>query len=580
MADGSPEGTPAHDAARVASVAWLARVERLAPWITGALLAAPVLWAFYPPMSDLPYHEAGIGLLRHLGDPAFEPPGLYELNLGEPNQLFHMLGWALSYVVSTRWAVKLLVAATVLVLPPCAARLSRHAGSSPLAAVLVAAMALGWLFSCGFVANLAGLAALLATLPALDRLGAEPTPRRALATLGALVLLYFAHMAMMMAFAAAALGLTLLYRWSWRKSPWRLFPLAAGLAITLAQTQWQKRYMTAPVSELPRLWEPLSRKVLLVPYLVLPTSEVAVQVAVTLLCAASIATLFRLRTRERRDAAGPAADGAPQSAAPEPGPGGLERARAWARTYRWELFAAAGLVAYLAFPLTLNGAMLVYQRWLAPAFVVLVACAAPRDLRAKGALPAVALACVVPVATLLVELPSFVDSDREYSALEKLLPEVAMGSAVAPIGLGPDDPARTYSVAPGGGRVLATRGGRMAYAFTYSPISPLVVRQPYQWEGALSRIAAGDLRPDHDLKMFRYVLAHASDPQMARVGTLALADDATLVDASGAWLLFESKLPVVPLASPALKMEKPPPETIGQRGNRILAEMRGARPSP
>jgi hypothetical protein len=473
--------------------------------------------------------------------------------------------------------VKLLVAATVLLLPPCAARLSSHAGSSPLAAVLVAPMALGWLFSCGFVANLAGLAALLATLPTLDRLGAEPTPRRALATLGALVLLYFAHMAMMMAFAAAALGLTLLYPWSWRRSPWRLFPLAAGLAITLAQTQWQKRFMTAPVSELPRLWEPLSRKVLLVPYLVLPTSEVAVQIAVTLLCAASVGALLRLRTRERLAAAGTAAEVTPERAAGErPAAGGIERARAWARTHRWELFAAAGLVAYLAFPVTLNGAMLVYQRWLAPAFVVLVACAAPRDLRAKGALPAVALACVVPVATLLVELPSFVDSDREY----KLLPQVAVGSAVAPIGLGPDDPARTYSVAPGGGRVLATRGGRMAYAFTYSPISPLVVRQPYQWEGALSRIAAGDLRPDHDLKMFRYVLAHASDPQMARVGTLALADDATLVDASGAWLLFESKLPLVPLASAALKMEKPPPETIGQRGNRILAEMRGARPSP
>jgi hypothetical protein len=569
MADGSREGTPARDAAR------LARLEHLAPWLTGALLAAPVLWAFYPPMSDLPYHEAGIGLLRHLGDPAFEPPGLYELNLGEPNQLFHMLGWALSYVVSTRWAVKLLVAAIVLVLPPCAARLSRHAGSSPLAALLVAPMALGWLFSCGFVANLAGLAALLAMLPALDRLGAEPTPRRALATLGALVLLYFAHMAMMMAFAAAALGLTLLYPWSWRKSPWRLFPLAAGLAITLAQTQWQKRYMTPAVSELPRLWEPLSRKLLLVPYLVLPTSEAAVQAAVTLLCAASVGTLVWMRARERRAATDRGAGGAPEAGAT-----GSERARRWARAHRWELFAAAGFVAYLTFPLTLNGAMLVYQRWLAPAFAVLVACAAPRDLRAKGALPAVLLACVVPVTTLLVELPSFADSDREYAALEKLLPEIAVGSAVAPIGLGTEAPARTYSVAPGGGRVLATRGGRMAYAFTYSPISPLVVRQPYQWQGALSRIAAGDLRPDHDLKMFRYVLAHASDPQMARLGTLALADDSTLVDTSGAWLLFESKLPLVPLASPALKMEKPPPESIGERGNRILAEMRGAPPSP
>jgi hypothetical protein len=191
-------------------------VEAVAPWAAGLLLAIPILIAFYPPMTDLPFHEAAIAILRHFGDRSMFPPGLYRYNLGEPNQLFHMTGWALSYVVSTRWAAKLVVAAAVALVPVCAARFARHVGASPLAALVVAPIALGWLFSWGLVANVLGIAALLAVLPLLDDLAREPTPRRAVAAVGGAVLLYFAHEAMLFVYGGAALGLALLHRWSRR----------------------------------------------------------------------------------------------------------------------------------------------------------------------------------------------------------------------------------------------------------------------------------------------------------------------------------------------------------------------------
>ena len=42
----------------------------------------------------------GLAAMRHFGDASRYPPGLLAWNLGHPNQLFHLLAWPLSYVVS------------------------------------------------------------------------------------------------------------------------------------------------------------------------------------------------------------------------------------------------------------------------------------------------------------------------------------------------------------------------------------------------------------------------------------------------------------------------------------------------
>lgn len=549
------------------------RIENAAPLLAGLLLAAPVLIAYYPPMTDLPFHEEQVAILRYFHDATRFPPGLYERNLGEPNQLFHMLGWALSYVVSTRWAVKLVVAAAVVAIPVSAGRLARHIGGSPLAALVVAPMALGWLFTWGLIANLIGLAVLLAVLPALDRLGKDPTPRRAGVAVGATLLLYFAHQAMMFVYAGASLALALLHPWSWRRSALRASPLLAGVAITLAQEEFHRPYSTVSEKAMPRLWTPVLHKITEIPYILLPAGDTAVTTSVLALCVFVLASLFWLRARERR--AEPGRDAARTGTR-------SQRARAWMLEYRWELFSVTGFLAYLVFPLALHSATLVYQRWFPPAFAVLAVSAAPRDLWIRAGRLARLTAFVLPLATLFVAWPSFADADRQYRLQERLLPQIEPGSAVAVLELGPGDPTRTYSLGPAGGRVIATRGGRLSYDFCNSSIAPAVIAQDHRWQGPLVRLGfdSWSFRPDHDLKSFRYVLARTQDPGMAQIVTYVLAGDARLVDTSGEWLLFESKKVSTPILGQPPKMDRPPPEQLRERVAKLFNGASGAQAVP
>jgi hypothetical protein len=542
------------------------RVERIAPWAAGALLAAPVLVAYYPPMTDLPFHEAAIGILRHFGNGAMFPPGLYRHNLGEPNQLFHLAGWGLSYIVSSRWAVKLVVAASVVAIPVCAARFARHVGASPLAALVVAPMALGWLFSWGLVANLIGLAALLWTLPPLDRFEAEPTPRGALsASFGNLVLLYLAHEAMLMVYAGTALALAVLRGGPFRKMAWRLSPFAMGIVFTVAQAWWQKRFMTPAVRSMPTFWHPIGHKLMRVPYIILPATDRPVQLGMLALCALVVLTFFWLRARE------PGAVG-------DPAPSRFERIRSGLLAHRWEFIAATCFAAYLAFPLTLHGATLVYQRWFPPAFAILVVTAAPRDLWVRAGRAARFGAFVLPLATILVSWPSFSDSGRQYRALDRLIPLVEPGSAVAEIDLGPGDPSRTYSLGPAAGRVLAARGGRLAYAFTDSSVSPVVIPRKYQWNESLIRIGfdSWSFRPQLDLRRFRYVLVRTTDPGLMWLATYALKPETDYITENGEWVLLQSKFPTAPLTSGEHWVEGPPSESVRDRINGLVATLRAA----
>src|SRR5262245_28847346 len=121
MAELPPSGTSA-------SRAHVTKVERFAPLTVGLVFALPTLLARYLPMNDLPLHEGVVGVLRHYSDARYFPPGLYRLNLGHPNQLFHVLACLLSYVVSTSMACKLVVAAAQILIFVGGARLASHLG--------------------------------------------------------------------------------------------------------------------------------------------------------------------------------------------------------------------------------------------------------------------------------------------------------------------------------------------------------------------------------------------------------------------------------------------------------------------
>jgi hypothetical protein len=553
--------------------------EWLAPWLAGLLLATPVLVAFYPPMTDLGFHEAGIGLLRLRRDPTMVPPGLYVLNLGEPNQLFYLVGWALSYFVSTRWAAKIVVAATVLAIPVFAARFARYAGSSRLAALLVAPMALGWLFSWGLIANLVGLAALLAVLPVLDRFAARPTWRTTASALGAVLLLYLAHEGMMFVYGGMAIILAIVCPGSPRRAAVRLLPAVFVAVVHEVFIRWVQQFVTPTVRAVPTFWHSFFHKLDRVPYIMVPVADRLVQFALFGLCVLALVLLFWLRTIERRDLVTSSPLHAPRAAESR-----LASARAFAHAHRWEAFAIACFALYFAFPATLIGSTLVYQRFFPPAYAVLVAVAAPSDLWTRKGRVARLCAFTLPVATLLVCWSSFVDSSREYRALEDIIPAVEPGSAVVELDLGPGDPSRSYSLGPAAGRILATRGGRLDYAFTDSPIFPMLITRHAQWNNSLRRLVYDpwSLRPAHDLRLFKYVLLRTTDPGLQVIATLALHPETEYVAESGEWVLLKSTLPLIPVTSREPPMESPLPETVRERINAIAAAMRSdlSRPIP
>jgi hypothetical protein len=545
---------------------WSKRVESLAPWLAGLLLALPVLLSYYPPMTDLPFHEATIAILRNLHDPTRIPPGLYVLNLGHPNQLFHLLGWPLAYLVGSRWAIKLVVAGAVTAIPVCAARFSRHVGASPLAALVVAPMALGWLFAWGLIANLLGLSVLLAMLPVLDRFEETPDRRTAPKAIGAVVLLYLAHETTMLVYAGGALLFAAFYPLSWRKTLLRVAPFVLGVVILLTHATLQKPLMSPAATGMPLLWHPMLHKLWRVPYIILPAMDSLVQFSMFALCLMAVGSFLWLRSRER----------GPRRVSPEAADR-VERVRAWSLRYRWELFALALFVAYLVFPLTLNSATLVYQRWFPPAFAAFVLVAAPRDLWTRAARITRLITMLLPLATLLVTWPSFADSGRAYQKLEELLPLIEPGSAVAGLDLGPGDPSRTFSLGPSPGRVLAERGGRLSYAFTDSPISPAIIPRKYRWNESSIRLGfdCWAFRPEQDFKTFRYVLVRTSDANVAALAQIVLAPEGRYVATAGEWVLFESTLPVIPPLSPPLHMPKPPPDQLRDRAARFVEKMGG-----
>jgi hypothetical protein len=177
---------------------------------------------------------------------------------------------------------------------------------------------------------------------------------------------------------------------------------------------------------------------------------------------------------------------------------------------------------------------------------------------------------------VFVSWPSFADSSNEYEALDQILMKIEPGSAVAEIDLGPGDPSRTYSLGPAAGRVLATRGGRLAYAFTDSSVSPVVLARRYQWNESLIRIGFDSWAfvPQHDLRRFRYMLVRTTDPALAWVASYALQAEADYVGEAGEWILFRSKLPVVPLTSHDVALESPPEESVRDRVNQLMATLR------
>jgi hypothetical protein len=546
-------------------------VERWAPYVAAALLAMPVLLASYPPMTDLPLHETSVSILRHFGDSAMFPPGLYFRNFGHPNQMFHIAALVLSYFTSTETACKLVVAAAVAGLPLASARLATHIGASRWTALIVAPVALGWLFFMGLVANILGLTLLIALFPTLDKFIQKPTPAGAARAIGGAVLLYFAHEAMMFDYAAAALLFTLGYPLTSRETPLRLSVFVASVAITAAQLVYQAPLFTKSTSSIPTVFMPIVVKFTGLPGVLFGAYDQAESRMLFVLALGAMIALGVTRWRMHKAS-------------------GVPIARGWRQRlhdYRYEIFAACCFAAYVAYPVTLNGATLVYHRFLPPAFAVLAIVVSPRkhvvgeagDVHFVG--PRVnklakIFASVIPLASLLIVWPAFADQSRNYNDVKKLIPFVAKGSAVAAIA--GSVPSNHGFVKPTMAiRVVAERGGRMLYSFSESPIAPAMIRPQWEWAEPIERILPNEhaLCPAYDLTRFRYVMFHSTDVQLEYIVTQSLKPEAKLVEVAGDWALYESTLPTVPLETPDGKAPSPcPGDTLGGRMQKTAAMLR------
>lgn len=529
----------------------MSRTEKWLPFIVGCALALPTVLVHCPPMADYPLHEAIVGLMRHYGDPQFAPHELYRLNLGHPNQLFYFLAWLLSYPLGVTKACELVIAAGIVLIPVSGAYFCRAFGKWQWITPLLAPLAVGWLYYWGLIANILSISVFLFALPTLDRCAEKPDWRGVAKACAFIVLLYEAHEATLLS-ACAVYGLLCIARpLTLKGSLARAVPLALAMTMAVVQVRLQRANFRAgtepPETE---AYVPLLVKLTVLPASLFAGFELWVQVVVFGLASAVALTFVYLRVVDRDKT--------------------KRTLRQWFYDLRFEAAALMLFVAYWAAPSTLNGATLVFHRFLPLAWALFVVCASPlRRTKVPRLTPL--LASAVPIGIALINWPQFWDANDVFAQLDDVSQSIEIGSPVLAVQLS-EKGNRLFPLATAAGHVVATRGGRAAYDFTQSPISPLLLRLECDWPLTRERLVldARYMRPTYDFRRFRYVVFHARDPWLLDVAAHIVADEGRVIARKGEWMVVESKLKVRGLCKPDWKIPTPPPMTFQQRWGKMI----------
>jgi hypothetical protein len=520
------------------------RAEKLAPWIGGLLVALPVMLVRFPPMADLPLHEASVGLLRHWSDLTFCPHDLYFINVGQTNQLFAILTLALSYVMPVPWATKTVVAMTLFTLPVAAARFADYVKAPRWTALLVAPLGLGWLFFWGLIQNIQGLVLLVAMLPTIDRFAARPTWRGVATMVGVMILFHFAHEAMGMVACLAIAVCTIGTPLRWRDMVLRAVPVVffGGLGFVVQRWAWRlagPRHRATYAYQ----WDTTLHKLWASPGVLFAGYEPYIRNLIFLLVLAPVGLFLAERIQLRRG-----------------------QARSWAErahAARFEILALALFALYMVAPASVKSTTLVYQRFLPPAWAVFAVSCAAGTAGTGRSLPRL-LCAFAPVASLLVGWPTFADADRMYSDLESLLPRIDKGSAVMALDVGPPIGTRLWGPMAAMGHVIALKGGRSMYDYSQSPVSLLVQDPKKEWVESITRMETRpfDFTPSWDMLRYRYLLIATSQPSLGLAISLAIRDDAVLIGQAGDWYLYESRILQVPVTARDAWPPTPHPPTL------------------
>ena len=532
------------------------RDEMLAPLLVGLALALPTVISRFPPMTDLPLHDAVVGMMRHLHDPAYFPQDLYHLNLGHPNQLFHVSAWALSFLFGVDGGCKAVIALSQLGIILGGARLARHLGRSQWTALLLSPLAIGWSFFWGLVANLVGFALLLYSLPTLDRRTERPSLSGAAVCSLWMLLLYFAHESVMVVACSAVLVFTFGQPLRWKETTLRLAPIVFALVVFFAQALVQVKMVgEAKAGAGSFEFRGLAANIHSVPTTLTGSLDPVSRTALFSLAVLGILVFASERWRAHGEPV-------PRQLAP------------FVFRYRFELIALGNAIAFFVMPFGFAGGTMFNHRFYHPAYALLALSIAPLRVRWKPSLLARIIAVTLPLGILFIDWPQFLEADRLGKELDVLTPQIAQGSSVMFLEADPPGGTRIFSSATSAARVLGQRGGRIDFSMTASNIAPVQFDDGLAWNEAMGRISMSslDVRPDHDLRMFRYILLHSRDPNLAVLAFSALKPEARFVDMHGEWMLLESTLPRIALDAPEPPMPTPLPPSFRTRLRAVLKQ--------
>ena len=501
----------------------------------GVLVGLPTLLTAYPPMGDLPYHEQIVGLLARLGDDTFTPQSVYALNIGHPNQLWYAIAVGLSLLVGATWACKLTIFASMVAIPLATASAARRFGRHTWFAALAAPVALGWFYYWGLVTNMLGASVLALALPVFDAHTRVRSIRSTTRAAIMLLLLYAAHES---ALVVGCIAYGVFAFPHLRAAPKTLAALAlpAVMITTVGVIQLivQRRFLWGVIGEqmtFPSPWHRLT----LIPGLLFSghPNEVLAMLS-TILAALLFVGVIVDRKRPQQSVRGL---------------GWRERLS----KHRLDVTVALTLVVFFAAPATYHQHTLLYHRFLPLAWLLFVIARAPRlDGAVRPLVQASAFA--VPLGVFFMNWPQFVESQRLYSQLDTLIPQIEIGQSVYLLETASRG-SRLFPVSSAVGHVLALRGGRTVVDFTDLATIPLRRRPTCRWEGTAMRLQRTTVALDHfyadaDFLRFRYLLVHAYDPSVHRSLEVHLRGRAHLRGRTGEWQLFESDQPTLPLCAP------------------------------
>jgi hypothetical protein len=214
-------------------------------------VVSPFASARYPAMTDLPFHAAHIGAIRHYLDPSYHIREQFELRpFAVPYMSMYAIGAALMWVFPMIVAVKIAAAVMLGLVPAGLAVLFHGMKKSPLLGLLGLGVAWCPLTQWGFLNHMGALGLFAMAVGLTAMLVDRPTRARQAALTLCLVALFFTHI-FRYPFALAAVVCTaiVLYPATRRLSP-IVLPLVPAALLFLAWLRARPVSLEAPMGPL------------------------------------------------------------------------------------------------------------------------------------------------------------------------------------------------------------------------------------------------------------------------------------------------------------------------------------------